>query len=107
VKATDVILIERHRNEAHVEFQVRGFGMPGDRPLLGSLRCSVAEAAWLQAALSQARTVAEVEAMRAAAQREGEQWAGDDRTHSYMDGVDDVLGWVLGEHAALGLPNTP
>lgn len=46
-----VIATERRRGVEHVVVQLRGFGEPGSRPLLGEVVCSPAEADYLTDAL--------------------------------------------------------
>jgi len=48
VKARNVIAVEKRR-DSHVHLQLRGFGMPGSRPLLGEISCSPDEAAFILA----------------------------------------------------------
>lgn len=47
-----ITIAETDRNEAHVMLEVRGFGTPGSRPLLGVVCCTPAEADYLVEALA-------------------------------------------------------
>jgi len=47
-----ITIHEVNRTDAHVTLQVRGFGTPGSRPLLGTVICAPDEAAYLADALA-------------------------------------------------------
>ena len=46
-----ITISETFRTDGHVTLQVRGFGTPGQRPLLGTVVCTPDEATYLAEAL--------------------------------------------------------